>query len=84
MAFKEYTAEEAFALMRKDLSKREKRFAMSCIRNAARGGHSHVDFDVNWFKVAPKTLRNYFENLGYKCVFFCNKVQINWGFAAAD
>ena len=63
MTLKEYTAEEACGFMPKDLSKREKRFAMRAIRKAARKGYNYVDFDTTWFNVSTKALEKYFTNL---------------------
>ena len=70
MAFKEYTAEEACGLMPKELSKREKRFAMRAIRKAALKGYNGINFDITQFNADPKVIREYFTNLHYCCHTF--------------
>ena len=78
MAFKEYTAEEAYGLMPKELSKREKRFAMRTIRKAARRGYNYVDFDTALFNASPKVLVKYFTNLNYCYHYYRNELRISW------
>ena len=79
MAFKEYTAEEACGLMPKELSKREKRFAMRAIRKAALKGYNYVDFDILRFNAAPKVIIEYFTNLHYCYDTFRDNLRIGWG-----
>ena len=78
MAFKEYTAEEACGLMPKELSKREKRFAMRAIRKAALKGYNGINFDITQFNADPEVIREYFTKLHYCCYIFRNKLSISW------
>ena len=80
MALKEYTAEEACSFMPKELSKREKRFAMKTIRKAARKGYNYVDFDRAWFDVSTEVLVEYFTNLNYYCRYrhSNNELTVSW------
>ena len=84
MLFKEYTAEEAYGLMSKDLSKREKRFAMRAIRKAARKGYNYVDFDTTWFNASTKVLVKYFTNLHYCYHHYRNELRVSWDGADKD
>ena len=84
MAIKEYTAGEACGLMPKDLSKREKRFAMRAIRKAARKGYNYVDFDTTWFNVSTKALVKYFTNLHYCYHHYRNELTVSWEDANKD
>lgn len=86
MAFKEYTAGEAYGLMPKELSKREKRFAMRAIRKAARKGYNYVDFEAAWFKASTEVLVEYFTNLNYCCRYryLCNELTVSWDGAGKD
>ena len=86
MALKECTAEEACGLMPKDLSKREKRFAMRAIRKAARKGYNYVDFDRAWFNTSTEVLVEYFTNLNYCCRYryLRNELTVSWEDANKD
>lgn len=78
MAFKEYTAEETCDLMPKELSKREKRFAMKNIKKAALKGYNCINFDITLFNADPKVIKEYFTKLHYCCNIFRNKLSISW------
>ena len=78
MAFKEYTAEEACDLMPKELSKREKCFAMKNIKKAAIKGYNGINFDITQFNADPEVIREYFTKLHYCCHIFQNNLSISW------
>ena len=78
MAFKEYTAEEACDLMPKELSKREKRFAMREIRKAAIKGYNGINFDITQFNADPEVIREYFIKLHYCCHISRDNLRISW------
>lgn len=70
--------------MPKELSKREKRFAMKTIRKAARKGYNYVDFDRTWFNVSTKVLVEYFINLHYCYHHYRNELRVSWDDADKD
>ena len=84
MALKEYTAEEAYGLMPKELSKREKRFAMKSIKKAALKGYNYVDFDTRQFNADPKVIIKYFTNLNYCYHYYRNELRVSWDGADKD
>ena len=86
MAIKEYTAGEACNLMPKELSKREKRFAMRAIRKAARKGYNYVDFEAARFNASAEVLVKYFTNLNYRCRYryLNNELVVSWDGADKD